>query len=264
MPGLAFRYVGQDRLPERLSDFDVERYFALTGGDIAALNERFRRAGAAIQLVFLRASGRTLDHVGTLPRQLLRYIGERFGLPTPTIASLRTLYQRYKTQYDHQVWACEYLGLTSHGRDQLADVAAWMEQDAAEALSMDELIQHAHHWLYERRILIPAERKLRDLLALIEAAVPKAQRVRADALSSTRLGSSGMTILEWLKTPPARHSPSTITETHAKIRFLKDLGVHNWQLDVVPIEKQRAYAQRIQARRPAKVRELKESTARSN
>jgi hypothetical protein len=99
MPGLEFRYVGQDRLPPRSSDFDVERYFALTDSDIAALNERFwrdRRAGAAIQLVFLRASGRTLDHVGTLPRQLLRYIDERLGLPTPTIASLRTLYQRQK------------------------------------------------------------------------------------------------------------------------------------------------------------------------
>ena len=43
MPGLEFRYVGQDRLPARLSDFDVERYFALTDSDIAAINERFRR-----------------------------------------------------------------------------------------------------------------------------------------------------------------------------------------------------------------------------
>lgn len=53
MPGLEFRFVGQDRLPTRLSEFDVERYFALTESDIAALNERFRRdrrAGAAIQL----------------------------------------------------------------------------------------------------------------------------------------------------------------------------------------------------------------------
>jgi hypothetical protein len=31
-------------------------------------------------LVFLRASGHTLNHVGTLPRQLLRYV-ERLGLP---------------------------------------------------------------------------------------------------------------------------------------------------------------------------------------
>jgi len=51
MPGLGFRYVGSDRLPMRLSEFDVERYFALTDSDVAVLNERFRtdrRAGAAI------------------------------------------------------------------------------------------------------------------------------------------------------------------------------------------------------------------------
>lgn len=34
MPSLEFRYVGQDRLPARLSEFDVERYFALTDSDI--------------------------------------------------------------------------------------------------------------------------------------------------------------------------------------------------------------------------------------
>jgi len=102
MPGLEFRYVGQNRLPTRLSEFDAEHYFALTDSDVTSINERLRdrRAGAAIQLVFLRASGHTLDHVGTIPRQLLRYVGERLGLPTPTIASLRTLYQRYKTLYD--------------------------------------------------------------------------------------------------------------------------------------------------------------------
>ncbi|HXJ92060.1 MAG TPA: hypothetical protein VMT20_04175, partial [Terriglobia bacterium] len=147
----------------------------------------------------------------------------------------------------------------------------WMRQDAAESLTMDDLIQHAHYWLYERHILIPAERTLRDLarsiwsaverdlLALIEASVPETQLARADALLSTRHESSGMTVLEWLKTPPARHSPSTITETLAKVRFLKDLGAHAWALDVVPIEKQRAYAQRVQARRPVKIRELNAS-----
>ena len=47
--------------------------------------------------------------------------------------------------------------------------------------------------------------------------------------------------------PPARRSPSTMTETLAKIGFLKGLGAHTRTFDVVPIEKQRAYGQRIQA-----------------
>jgi len=98
MPSMEFRYVGQDRLPARLSDFDVECYFALTDGDIAAVNERFRRdrrACVAIQLVFLRASGHTLDHVGALPRSLLRYVGDRLGihadyrLPSHTLPALQ-------------------------------------------------------------------------------------------------------------------------------------------------------------------------------
>nr|WP_234480904.1 MULTISPECIES: DUF4158 domain-containing protein [Paraburkholderia] len=209
MPGLEFRYVGQDRLPTRLSEFDVERYFALTDSDVASINERFRRdrrAGAAIQLVFLRASGHTLDHVGTIPRQLLRYVGERLSLPTPTIASPRTLYRRYKTLYDHQVWACEYLGLTSIGSDALKGLEAWMQQDAGESLTLDELIQHARCWLYERKILMPADRTLRDLgrsiwtgierdlLVRIGATVTEAQLVRADAVLRTQRGASGMTV----------------------------------------------------------------------
>ena len=116
------------------------------------------------------------------------------------------------------------------------------------------------------------ERKLRDLgrsiwsdverglLTLIAATVTETQLMRADAVLSAQHETSGMRVLEWLKTPPARHSPTTLTETLAKVRFLKELGAHTWVLDAVPIEKQRAYAQRIQARRPAKVRELKAST----
>ncbi|SPD61983.1 protein of unknown function (plasmid) [Cupriavidus taiwanensis] len=186
MPGLEFRYVGKDSLPSRLSEFDVEYYFALTDSDVAAINQKFRRAGragAAIQLAFLRASGRTLDQLNTLPRQLLRYVGEKLGLPTPTIASLRTIYQRYPTLYEHQVWACQYLGLTRIDDDHWRGLGAWMRQDAAESLSLEELIQHAHYWLYERRILIPSTRALlslarsiwagieRDLLLSIEAVV---------------------------------------------------------------------------------------------
>lgn len=275
MPGLEFRYVGRDSLPTRLPEFDVEHYFALTASDVAAINQKFRRAsrpGVAIQLVFLRASGRTLDQLNTLPRQLLRYIGEKLAVETPTIASLRTIYQRYPTLYEHQVWALQYLGLTRLDDEQWAGLEAWMRQDAAESLTVEELLQHAHYWLYERRILIPSTRALqdlarsiwagieRDLLAMIDVVVSREQILRAEAAVFAQHATSGTTVLEWLKTPPARHSPSTMTEMLAKISFLKDLGAHTWTFDAVPIEKQRAYGQRIQARRPAKIRELKAST----
>nr|WP_181925939.1 DUF4158 domain-containing protein [Cupriavidus taiwanensis] len=148
---------------------------------------------------------------------------------------LPTLYRRYKTLYDHLIWACGYLGLKSIRPDQWADLEAWMRQDAEESLTLDELfLQHANYWLYERRILIPADRTLRDLgrsvwaeierntLALIEGTVPETQVRRADAALSSQYDTAGMTVLDWLKTPPARHSLTTLTETQEKIRFLKE------------------------------------------
>ncbi|MFA7269579.1 MAG: Tn3 family transposase [Sterolibacterium sp.] len=274
MGSYEMRYVGLDRLPSKLSDFDLERYFSLTNADIAAVSERFRadrRAGASVQLVFLRASGRPLDHFGTIPRQLLHYVGMRLGVVTPTIASLKTIYGRYKTLYDHQVWAREYLGLSVLDDVTRDDLNQWMCKRAQEALSLDELLQDAVLWLYEQRIVIPAERTLRDtarsawatiekdLLSVVQQAIPSS--ALADVI--TKLGEiltgSSMTRLEWLKSAPKRHSPSTLNETLEKIRYLKGLGVHDWILETVPLDKQRAYAQLLQARRPAKTRELKES-----
>ncbi|UUZ63694.1 hypothetical protein LP414_32650 [Polaromonas sp. P1(28)-13] len=69
-----------------------------------------------------------------------------------------------------------------------------------------------------------------------------------------------MTVLEWLKTPPKRHSPSTLAETLEKIKFLKNLDVHTWPFETIPLEKQRGYAQALQAGRPAKTRKLSDSS----
>ena len=68
---------------------------------------------------------------------------------------------------------------------------------------------------------------------------------------------SGITLLEWLKTPSKRHGPSTLAETLEKVRYLKSVGTDGWDLDGVALAKQQAYARQVQARRPAKTRELK-------
>ena len=110
----AHRYVGADSLPARLSEFDLQQYFTLTKADISALCERFRadrRVAAAILLLHLRATGRPLDRVSVVPKMLLRTVSDTLGAPTLTIASLRSLYQRRPTLYEHQRWAKDHLGL---------------------------------------------------------------------------------------------------------------------------------------------------------
>ena len=83
MRGYDLRYVGLDRLPAKLSEFDLNHYFTLTEADVLAIRDRFRSdrwVAAATQLLFLRACGRTLDQIGTIPRILLRQTGARLGV----------------------------------------------------------------------------------------------------------------------------------------------------------------------------------------
>ncbi len=274
MSTYAYRFVAQEKLPSRLSDFDLDTFFRLTGEDVAAIRDQFRsdhRAPAALMVLFLRAAGRPLDRTTVLPRNLLRYVGTTLNTAAPTIASLRSIYQRSQTLYKHQLWAKNYLGLKDLDDAAETELVAILALQAREASHPDDLVTAACHWLYERKILIPGERRVQDwaraafasieaeILQTIEAAVSaSARKACHKSVYSSR--SDGLTHLEWLKTPSKRHGPTTLAETLTKIRYLKSLGVHEWALDTIALPKQRAYAQQVQARRPAKSRELKEST----
>jgi len=93
----AKRFIGVENLPTRLSEFDVQQSFCLSKEDIAAVSERFRhdrRVAAAIQMLFLRASGRPLDRFASVPKTLLHSVCDALATPVVSIASLRSLYLR--------------------------------------------------------------------------------------------------------------------------------------------------------------------------
>jgi TnpA family transposase len=274
MSTYAYRFVGLENLPNRLTDFDLAQFFQLTEADVLAIRERFRssnRVAGALQLLFLRACGRPMDRFSVLPRNVLRYVCETLQAPSVTIASLRTLYARRQTLYEHQLWAKEYLGLKELNPPVETELTAMLGLHAAEASHTDDLVRAACHWLYDRRVLIPGQRRIKDwarnAFASIEAhfrsaiaaeVPPAALRSCRDSVYSLRRDGE-TTHLEWLKTPSKRNGPSTLAEALEKIRYLKSLGVHAWALAAVALPKQRAYAQQVQARRPAKTGELKDA-----
>ena len=161
-------------------------------------------------MLFLRASGRPMDRFASVPKTLLRAICEAFQTPAVSIASLRSLYARRQTLYEHQAWARTYLGLLdldAAGVDQLQKV---LVISALEAAHPDDLAETARMWLYERRIVSPGPRRLADLAreafdateaamaATIEAGVGKAALLKAiDWCYATHPGGVG-TRLEWL------------------------------------------------------------------
>ncbi|MDM0002815.1 DUF4158 domain-containing protein [Variovorax sp. J22P240] len=223
-----------------------------------------RRLGVTVQFVFLRASGRPLDRFAVVPKTLLQHLAKELGVTQTSIASLRSIYRRRETLYDHQRWAREQLGLGNCGEEELAALKTQLRVQANDAASVDELVKGAERWLFERRTLLPSDRVLRDAarqafavveqsaLEVIEAVVSvSALTICQTILCETIANTEGQTVLEWLKTPTARHSPSTLTDTMAKVRILKRLGAHKWNLDRIPAARQRAYARAIVNRPPS-------------
>ena len=106
VPAFALRFVGQEALPPRLSDFDLEQFFTLLSDDVAAIRADFRsdhRLPAALMLLFMRVAGRSLDGFNVLPRGLMRRTAEALAVSPPSIASLRSIYRRRQTLSKHSL-----------------------------------------------------------------------------------------------------------------------------------------------------------------
>jgi TnpA family transposase len=274
MSTFLLRYVGLEKLPARLSEFDRQLFFSLTTDDIAAIRGRFRAAhqvAAAVQLLVFRGCGRPMDRSSVVPRTLLMYTAKALGTASITIASLRSLYERRQTLYEHQLWAKEYLGLKDLDDKSASILESTLSVLASEAAHSNELITAAYRWLYERHFLIPGPRRLQDwaraafastelqILEEIKRAISPTELRRCRNSVYETCARGGVSHLDWLRTPSSRHAPSTIAELTEKIGYLKSLGVHAWSLTGITLAKQRAYAHEVQSRRPVKTRALKDN-----
>jgi hypothetical protein len=117
----------------------------------------------ALQIGKLKMTGRPLDAFDSLPTAVLKHLSLELEIATPELASLRMLYSRHRTLYDHQTWAIQCLGflpLTEHRQRMLG---LRMREEAQQTFAIHRLVEFAKRWLYDRRIVLPADRLLRDL-----------------------------------------------------------------------------------------------------
>ncbi|WP_454743268.1 DUF4158 domain-containing protein [Cupriavidus necator] len=185
MSEFAYRYVGREELPARLTELDLRQFFQLTSADIAAIRERFRAdrfAAVGLQLVCLRALGRPLDRFAAVPRSLLQYVCEAFSAPLLVDCEPEDAVPTY----EHQQWVKEHLGIKAFDVTSQAALLEMLRVQAAAAADVDELVTTAQRWLYDRCRLIPGQRQITDMaphafsayeaqmLAAVNRAVPAA------------------------------------------------------------------------------------------
>jgi TnpA family transposase len=98
------RFLGWEGFPDALGEFEVRQFFTLSPGELHAVRRRrrpFNRLGVALQIGHMRVTGTPMNSVRMIPQEVLAFVAGQIGIPAPRLASIRALYPRHRTLFEH-------------------------------------------------------------------------------------------------------------------------------------------------------------------
>jgi hypothetical protein len=120
------------------------------------------RLAVALQVGVLKMTGMPLNSVQLIPAAVLDFIGRQLGggEATPRIASIRALYRRRRTLFDHQQAALGILGLRHLNEQAESGLIGALRREAADTFEVEALVFSGRAWLYEHHYVILPLRRL--------------------------------------------------------------------------------------------------------
>ena len=112
---------------------EIEQLFTLESDELACAKARrtpLHRLAVALHIVFLKTTGRLLNSVEIVPVSVLEYLGRQLGCTPPRITSIRALYRRRRTLFDHQQVALDVVGLDPLGEHAKRGLVAYLRREA--------------------------------------------------------------------------------------------------------------------------------------
>lgn len=257
-------YLGHRRLPSELTGFELEAFFSFSEEERRAIEQRrdpILRVSLALQIGFLRMSGRLLDAVDVVPQALWKHLGAQFGVAAPDLASLRAMYRRRMTLFAHQQEACVALGFRPMGGVDRRTLVRELSKEVERVGEAELLLSFTRRRAYEMRVVIARDRELRSMVAratrLHQASLDGLIRraVHPDLLAEwhaliMKPHASGVSIQHWLWAPPAKHSSRQIEQMRARYDMLCSVGVDRYLAGVSDVLLRR-YARRLGNRPPS-------------
>ena len=263
-------HLGRSTFPPTLTELDLRQAFTFDARERRDIRKAFRsrlRVAAALQLGFLRMTGRPLSSVEYVPAAVLQHLGKQFTARVPDLATLRGWYRRTKTRRAHRRWAIQYDDLRHLDVRDEELLTTYISQRTQATIARPRLEQFAREWLHRNGRLMPSARRISDLVRQV---IGRTEATDHAALCRTinvvhvrevlgclleRRPGRTMTRLEWLRRPPGRRSLKTMRVLLEKYTWLEAIVARREPLPIHK-ERQRVYARRFRRRRSADVPEL--------
>jgi hypothetical protein len=126
-------------------------------------------------------TGGTLNSVEIIPTGVLEHLGRQLRCAPPRIASIRALYRRRRTLFEHQAAALHTLGRIEPSEHAERGLVAYLRREAAAVFDNAELMAHSRSWLVDHGYLLLREREIRRR-------VGAARRIQEQFCSNHRCG----------------------------------------------------------------------------
>ena len=252
------RYLGLTTFPATLAVAEIDELFILDD-DIArmvgARRTPLTRLGLVLQIGFLRLTGRSLNSVQVIPPAVLTRAGQAADISAPQLASIRSIYRRRMTLYQHQQAAMAALAFRDYGNASERALTGHLRRMATQSFDSAALTRQAMIWLFEHRWVLPGQSRIEDRVAAAQAYVTRSIRAElmqtvggqcvqrwVQDLSAVHDEQTGETLIEWLRKPTTGTSQINIAEAAQRLDALRNLGADRLSLGALPITGMRHYA----------------------
>jgi TnpA family transposase len=264
------RFLGWEDFPDGLGEFEIRQFFTLSADELQAVRRRRRplnRLGVALQIGRMRLTGTPMNSVQMIPQEVLGFLGDQIGIPAPRLASIRALYRRRRTLFEHQAAAKQALGLRDLPEHAERSLSGYLRREAGERHAIADLVTAARGWLADHLYLQLPSRRLKSLavaarrhhhaqlLALIDSQVGTKQAGSwTEQLMETV--DNGKARMDWLRDGPASRKSRGLADHVAKIAFLKRLKADRIDL-AISTALLKAIARPMLYRKPATLRRMR-------
>ena len=243
-----------ERWPAHVPSAELVRSFTLTGPDcdlIAVRRRPANRLGIAMQLCALRYLGFVPEDLKFAPLEAIRFVADQLKVSS---SALETYGGREQTQSDHFGEVREHLGYSLPRPQDYEGLLEWLVDRALEHDKAILLLRLACDRLRAQRIVRPPGDRLVRLVGtarqeaqsktfrLLEPLLTPTRRAQLDRLLTTQ-HPRGRSRLAWLGEGAGGENPSAIKGELEKIEYLRQLGIHQWDLSVLNPNRRKFLAQ---------------------
>lgn len=233
---------------QRLSSFpaeipveDLAGCYTLSGAELERVRDRrgdHNLLGYGLALGTLRYLGYCPDDLTAAPAEAVCYVADQLGVDPN---ALPVYAGRSQTRTDHLREIQEYLGYRDAGEEELESLLAWLVERALEHDKPTLLLGLACDRLRAERVVRPGLTRIERLVGTArERAIAETYR----RLSPLLTGDIGSTLdrllvreprlkgtpLGWLREGATANTPIAVKGQIEKLRFLRGLGVPDWDM----------------------------------